>query len=294
MKTVNHSHSWSRLGDALNQNLPAGGQTALELSRLANRLEDPTYCLTWITIAVHGNSRHLIDLRDGVAAAGWVIRYPIEWPDIIIDGRQKEGIRSRMDGHPSQEIRMFYLWPAIRRKVESRKESAWIAAVRVGWGCQDQQDPSRRSYEVRGIARNCSFHLYRLPKARFWNKKRPRGEKFQLWSFGTKMVYVFKSYLAFTSFVASKVLLPLRLFTFHHQQSTPFWRNMDVAWKGEYSLQVDIANLYQNNIARRQITGNEYIQCLLGRRIDHSKATCFLARTIGCPWRLLVSQRDSI
>lgn len=41
---------------------------------------------------------------------------------------------------------------------------------------------------------------------------------------------------------------------------TNLFRDLDLARQEEFALQVDVANLYQNNLARRPITGREHIQ----------------------------------
>ena len=107
---------------ALHQGLSGGSQTALELGRLAARLEDRTYCLDWICIVTHGNSVALLDLRNGVATGeDWVMRLPAQWPVISIDEYQSEGIERRADGDASQKIRMYYLWPFMRRQVDNQQ-----------------------------------------------------------------------------------------------------------------------------------------------------------------------------
>lgn len=106
----------------LHQRLPSGSQTAVELSRLAARIEDRTYCLEWIAIVTHGRSLALKDLRDGIAPVErWVLRQPGEWPGVSIDEYQKRGMEERADGNSCQRIRMFYLWPGMRRVVEGRE-----------------------------------------------------------------------------------------------------------------------------------------------------------------------------
>ena len=93
------------------------------MSILAARFQDRTYRLEWIAIVTHGNSRALVDLRDGIAPCGdWVGRVAVEWPDISIDDYQKEGIERREDGGANQKVRMYYLWPAMWRLVRDREE----------------------------------------------------------------------------------------------------------------------------------------------------------------------------
>lgn len=107
----------------LSRGLPASSQTTLEMSILAARFQDRTYRLEWIAIVTHGNSRALVDLRDGIAPCGdWVGRVAVEWPDISIDDYQKEGIERREDGGANQKVRMYYLWPAMWRLVRDREE----------------------------------------------------------------------------------------------------------------------------------------------------------------------------
>ena len=107
----------------LHRAFPADSRTAVQLSRLAARLQDPTYCLEYIAIVAHGNRGALVGLRDGIAPSDeWVVRELCEWPDISIDGYQEEGMERREDGRVSQKIRMFYLWPDMRRHVGERDE----------------------------------------------------------------------------------------------------------------------------------------------------------------------------
>ncbi len=106
----------------LHQHLPADSQTAGELSRMAARIEDRTYCLEWIAIVTHGRSLALKDLRDGIAPVErWVMRQPGVWPGVSVDEYQKGRMEERADGNRCQRIRMFYLWPGMRRLVEGRQ-----------------------------------------------------------------------------------------------------------------------------------------------------------------------------
>lgn len=116
--------------EELHRGLSASSQTASELSRLAARLEDATYCLDWICIVTHGDSGAIADLRTGITpAGGWLLRLPAEWPGISIDEYQSEEMDGRADGDASQRIRMYYLWPFMRRLVEGRQRRSSAAAV---------------------------------------------------------------------------------------------------------------------------------------------------------------------
>lgn len=53
----------------LHRALPATSQTAMELCRVAARLEDRSYRLEWISLVIYGTSRALMGLRDGIASA---------------------------------------------------------------------------------------------------------------------------------------------------------------------------------------------------------------------------------
>lgn len=58
-------------------------------------------------------------LRDGIAPANeWLVRLPAEWPRISVDEYQKEGMKRHEEDDPDQIIRMYYLWPAMCRRVE--------------------------------------------------------------------------------------------------------------------------------------------------------------------------------
>lgn len=114
----------------LDRGLSAESETASELSKLAGRLEDPTHSIDWIAIVTHGSSQALSSLRDGIAPCHeWVQRLPAGWPDISIDEYQKSGIETREDGHMPQKIRMFYLWPAMRKRIKEREERLAEAKV---------------------------------------------------------------------------------------------------------------------------------------------------------------------
>ena len=76
-----------------------------------------------IALVTHGKEQALEGLRGGVAPLSeWIVRQFAEWPDISIDGYQKRGIEGREEDGTGQEIRMFCLWPAIRRCIGEREE----------------------------------------------------------------------------------------------------------------------------------------------------------------------------
>lgn len=114
----------------LHRSVRAGGQTALQLARLAARLQDPTYCLEWMMLITHGNRRALMDLGRVIASGeGWLVRELDEWPGISIDEYQRVGMEERADDSAAgQKIRMFCLWPALRICVLDRRENVGKAA----------------------------------------------------------------------------------------------------------------------------------------------------------------------
>lgn len=115
----------------LHRNLSSDSRTALELSRLAARLPDATNRLESISIVTHGHDLFLTDLLDGIAPRScWTVCRPLEWPDISIDEHQKEGMERREDGVVCQQTWRYYLWPAMRKPLEGRRERASAATKR--------------------------------------------------------------------------------------------------------------------------------------------------------------------
>ena len=113
----------------LSRGLSASSQTAFELSKLAARLQDRNFRLEWIAIVYHGDRLALKELRNGIAPMGnWVLGMGMEWPDISIDERQKEGIRSHESGDPTQSIRTYRLCSGTC--LESRR-ACWADGMRV-------------------------------------------------------------------------------------------------------------------------------------------------------------------
>ena len=76
-------------------------------------------------IITHGNRRAVMDLGRVIApGGGWLVRELDEWPGISIDEYQKVGMEERADDSAAgQKIRMFCLWPALRRCVLDRREN---------------------------------------------------------------------------------------------------------------------------------------------------------------------------
>ena len=86
--------------------------------------------MEWISIVTHGDSVAIADLRNGITPdGGWLLRLPAEWPGISIDEYQGKEMERRADGDASQKIRMYYLWPSMRRLVEGRQRHSSEAGV---------------------------------------------------------------------------------------------------------------------------------------------------------------------
>lgn len=99
----------------------ASSQTALEMSRLAARLQDKTYRLEWIAIGCEWTK--WMHLRDKIAPRkDWLSYVTMEWPGVSIDQSQEEGFEKLEDGAKSRRIGWFYLWPAMRRRLQDREK----------------------------------------------------------------------------------------------------------------------------------------------------------------------------